>query len=180
MKRFIFWSLMFAGVLVSTYVTVMLFATGSLFVNPFVPELTFNDMIPSAENLELCWLFLRYIVENIGDLFQMPFVDVMPTYGFLLFLLINAYLMLSMLFALLFSLFRLRRVKRFYAGSVLFFVSALLLVGGFGYLVYELIDAGVAFGDVFSMFTWWFWVPIGMAWFLMIFALIFKKTEREF
>lgn len=98
------------------------------------------------------------------------------TYGYVLFLLVNAVLLLSLLVMALTTLFRLSKVYRFYSTVWWYFFAALVFTGVNAYAV---ISAGGDIMDNVLALPWQFFVPIGSAVVLAIIGIVFKVTERK-
>jgi len=97
------------------------------------------------------------------------------TYGYALFLFINAVLLLSLLVMALTTLFRFSKIYRFYS-TVWWYLFAAIVFTGVN--VYVVIDTGVNPLDFIKEF-WQFCIPLASAIVLIIVGLILKKTERN-
>jgi len=97
-------------------------------------------------------------------------------YGYFLYVLINAILVLSLLVMALTTLFRFKRVYRFYSIIWWYLFAALVFTG---VNVYMMIDGGGNIAEVFQALPWQFYLPIGSAVVLAILGIIFKVTERK-
>jgi len=97
-------------------------------------------------------------------------------YGYVLFLLINAVLLLSLLVMALTTLFRFSKIYRFFATVWWHFLAALVFTG---VNVYLMLDAGGNFMDHLKELPWQFYMPLGSAIVLAILGIILKKTERN-
>jgi hypothetical protein len=96
------------------------------------------------------------------------------TYGLVAFLFINAVLILALLIMAVTTLLRFGRVYRFYATFWWFLLSALVFTG---VTAYVLVDSG-SFMDALKEVPWEFYVPIAVAFVMVVIGVVFKKSER--
>ena len=154
-KRLLFFLMMIGGVLFAT--CIVLFGDG---VNAGVDRLA--DIFDTLAD---------------GSLFNAGItVDTMQVYGLLVFLLIDAILLISMLLMLLLNGGKLGRVRQFYTVAIWFFVGALAFSIGIGYVIYDMTST-MSMGDALGDIAWQNYVPLGAAILLLIFAIGFRKSE---
>ena len=125
---------------------------------------------------------MKALVNSItGSTFS--FKDTSPEriflYGFVVFILINAAILLTSILIFIFTLGKLDKVLRFYRISIWFLVSAVVFTGVLVYGPIRALTNGAAFADVIKSIHWTSYVPIGSSVVLAILGLIFYKTERN-
>ena len=157
MKRIIYYILLLAGILGSSY-----FVLWQL------------EFIAGNTGLELMKVFIESIKSgSFTFAFDPPHII---TYAIAIFLVVNAATLLTLLVVLIINLGVLSKVMKFYSISSSFFISAFILTAGFAYVI---IEAG---GDIMKKFldlNLFFYLPIVASIVLMILGAILKKTERK-
>jgi len=98
------------------------------------------------------------------------------TYGYALYLLINAVLLLSILIMALTTFFRFSRVYRFF-GTIWWYLASAIIFTGVN--VYLMIDAGGNILDYTQELPWQFFLPIASALVITAVGLVLKFTERK-
>ena len=97
------------------------------------------------------------------------------TYGVIMFLFINAILLLSLLVMALTTFFKLSKVYRFYATSWWHLAAALVFTGAVAYILLGRGDFGSAIGSL----PWTYYVPVAVSCIIVILSFIFKRAESN-
>ena len=159
MKRLFFYILLLVGIIGSTAVV--------LFVGGFLPKIYSN-----TTGMDIISNFVNGIIKgtyNFGTTTADFFI-----YGIVIFLLMNAALVLSVLLSWLLSGFRLFKIRRFYSISIWFLISSVVISA---FWVWRQIDTtqSVAFKD----FLGYQIVPLASALVLCLLGLIFSVSDRQ-
>ena len=98
-------------------------------------------------------------------------------YGFILFLLLNAAMLLTMILIFLFTGFNLNKIAKFYRICIWYLVSAIVYTGVF---VYMLIGLAIPI-DIMNLLqtSWTSFLPIITSIVVLILAIIFRATEKK-
>jgi len=102
--------------------------------------------------------------------------SVIFTYGLVLFLFVNAVLLISLLVMALTTLFKFEKVYRFYSTATWFLVSGIIFTG---VVVYTAIATagGAAFMDIVKVQPWQLFVPFVASIALLVLGLIFRERN---
>lgn len=164
MKRILFYLFLAGGIVGSTVVV--------LWMGKFLP-LGMGTVMNGQDIIEN---FLKSIANGTakfgftaGDLF---------VYAIALFVLINAAVLLTMILIFLFSGFNLNRIARFYRICGWFFFSSLLLTASYGYLIFKALPS-FSFSNLIDAVPYYAYIPIGASFLLLLFAIIFRATEKK-
>ena len=111
-----------------------------------------------------------------GTLFKLPFGSAAMIYGLLVFLLINAILLITLALMFLLNIGMLGRVRQFYTITIWFLMGALAYTFGVGYTLYQMPGE---FIDLIKGLKWYTYAPLGSAIILLALAIIFRRSEAE-
>jgi len=93
-------------------------------------------------------------------------------YGMILFILMNAAILLTMLLVFLFSGFNLNKIAKFYRICFWYFISSLVMSG-----VYA---ANIVVSKIpFSSVPWMAYIPVGLGVIIIVIGIIFRTTEKN-
>ena len=155
MKRLLFFLFMIGGILASTYVVLFIdgFDVGMKELEEIFKTLTDGSLFKSGLN-----------------------AMTVQTYGLLVFLLVNAILLITFVLMFLLNGGKLGRVRQFYTISIWFFIGALVYTIGIGYFVYDVSGAS-GIMDTLKDLPWKHYIPFGASLVLLIVAISFRKSE---
>lgn len=154
MRRTIFFCLLVASIAGATYL--ILFSMGQ-------------------ENLD----HLKFVVETVRDgdwKWSKLDAETLFTYGLFAFLFVDGVLLLALGVMAITTMFRFERVYRFYVTSWWYLIASILMTGA---LIYRATSADIGFGEYISSMPWEYYWPLATALILVIFGLVFKRSENK-